>query len=205
MKTPFNDPKIKNLGKQYDLPQLSVSADLYYDMIENIISQQLSGKVAKVIFNRFCHLYPNRYPDPILVVQTPICSLRDAGLSQAKSDYVKALAHFAINNKNIFVDLYQMEDNEIVRLLVQIRGIGVWTVQMLLIFSLNRPDVFPVDDLAIRNGMQKLYGLKTDGKELRNEMLSIARLWKPNSTLATRYIWAYVNDTKTKAQRITGK
>ncbi len=202
METPFNDPIIRHLGNQYNLPQLNVSEDLYFDLIENIISQQLSGKVAKAIFNRFCDLYPNGYPKPKLVVQTPIDSLRAAGLSQAKSDYVKALANFAINNKNIFDDMYQMEDQEIVRLLVQIRGIGVWTVQMLLIFSLNRANVFPIDDLAIRNGMQKLYGIQTTGKELRNEMLRIASLWNPNCTIATRYIWAYINDVKTKAQRI---
>ncbi len=196
MEIPFNDPIIRNLGNQYDLPQLVVSEDLYYNLLENIISQQLSGKVAKTIFNRFCDLYPNKYPTPKLVVQIPIDSLRAAGLSQAKSDYVKALAHFAINNKYIFADLYQMDDNEIIRLLVQIRGIGIWTVQMLLIFSMNRPDVFPIEDLAIRNGMQKLYGLNATGKELRKDMLRIASIWKPNSTLATRYIWAYMNDLK---------
>lgn len=199
---PFVDPVIESISSKYSLPNLSLSIDLYFDLIENIISQQLSGKVAKAIFTRFCSIFPSNYPSANLVLQLPNQKLREAGLSGAKTQYVKAIAEFSLSNDLTVESVSKLTDEEIVSLLTKVKGIGVWTAQMLLIFSLGRQNVFPVDDLAIRNGMQNLYGIKSQGVQLKKDMITIAEKWQPNRTLGTRYIWLHINNTKIKAERL---
>ncbi len=196
------DPVIESIAEKYLLPKLNLSNDLYLDLIENIISQQLSGKVAKVIFTRFCNIFPNSYPSAISVLQLPDEKLREVGLSGAKTRYVKAVAEFSLKNELAIERLSQLSDEEIIILLTQVKGVGVWTAQMLLIFSLGRQNVFPADDLAIRIGMQKLYGIKSQGVQLKKEMIAIAENWQPNRTLGTRYVWLHINNTKAKAESI---
>lgn len=193
---PFHDPVIESIAKQYTLPNLSESKDLYLDFVENIISQQLSGRVATAIFNRFLKLFPKGYPSAEILKETPIESLREAGLSNAKANYVKNVAEFAIANDLSVERIQSIDDEGIISLLTQIKGVGIWTAQMLLIFSLNRPDVFPIDDLAIRQGMKELYGVDKEGKDLKKELIGISEDWKPHRTLGTRYVWLYVNKKK---------
>lgn len=197
-----SDRIVKRLAGEYELNPLPITKDIYLDMLENIVSQQLSGKVAAVIFNRFIELFPNRYPEPELLVRVDDAELREVGLSRAKATYVKAFAKFKLH-QNLEVDQIQrLSDQEVIKLLTQVKGVGVWTVQMLLIFSLGRNDVFPVDDLAIRQGMAELYNLQTKGKELRLDLVQIAEKWAPYRTWGTRLIWAYVNSKKKNAARM---
>lgn len=197
-----HDRVLAQLLEKLELKPLPVTKDIYLDMLENIVSQQLSGKVAKVIFNRFLQLFPNGYPNPNLLLKLDNSKLRDVGLSGAKTTYVKAMAEFAANHDLNVDSIQKLTDDDVIKLLTQVKGVGVWTAQMLLIFSLGRNDVFPVDDLAIRQGMTELYDLKSTGWQLRQELIEIAQKWSPYRTWGTRLIWAYVNSKKQNAARI---
>lgn len=167
----------------------SPSTDVYFALLESIVSQQISVKVADVIFGRFLNLFPNQYPKADLLLHLTEPELRSAGLSFQKIKYLKNVAQFSIESDISFEALSKLDDDSIVELLVKIKGVGKWTVEMILIFTLNRPDVFPIDDLAIRQHIIKLYGLEGNEKELRKQILSLAQTWKPHRTLASRYIW----------------
>ena len=146
------------------------SGKIYYDLLSSIVSQQLSGKAATTIFNRFLTLFPDHYPHPDLLSQLDIPILRSVGLSNQKAAYLKNVALFSkqYDLENHAWD--SMSDVEIIEFLTQIKGVGTWTVQMLLMFTLSRPDVLPLGDLGIQQGMAKLYSIEATGKELKNEM-----------------------------------
>ncbi len=190
-KTTITDSKIAEISKKVSLPDITKTKDIYLDMLEIIISQQLSGNVAKVIYNRFLELFKNKYPSPKELLSTNDQKLREAGLSQAKTNYVKNLAEFALNNDLSISHIDSLSDDEIVEFLTKVKGIGKWSVEMLLIFSLDRPNVFPYDDLVIKKSMVEIYGIKKEGKELISKMIIISEKWKPNRTYATRLLWAY--------------
>mgnify|MGYP001170176367 CR=1 FL=1 len=187
----FNDPILDSVTKTIELPSLKKSEDIYLDLLETIISQQLSGNIAKIIFNRFLELFENGYPDAEILAQMKDEKLRSAGLSNAKAQYVKNLATFAISNDITIKHLDHLSDEEIIDLLTKVKGVGKWSVEMILIFSLQRPDIFPYDDLVIKKSMVDLYKIKKEGKELILKMNSIANKWRPNRTLASRYLWAH--------------
>ncbi|BDX37919.1 3-methyladenine DNA glycosylase [Tenuifilaceae bacterium CYCD] len=197
----FADPVMVELQRKFPLPELKAPSDFYHDMVENIVGQQLSGRVARVIFNRFKGLFEDDYPTPNLVLSTSDETLRSVGLSGAKTKYVKALAEFTLHHDLSLQRVSQYSDEELIKLLTQIKGVGVWTAQMLLIFSLSRNDVFPVDDLAIQQGMRELYGVKVNGKQFKQKLIKISDKWKPNRTIGSRLVWAYVNNKKQNATR----
>lgn len=190
-KVTITDPKIIEISSKVNLPEITKTKDIYLDMVEIIISQQLSGNVAKVIYNRFLDLFNNKYPNPKDLLNTDNLKLREVGLSNAKTNYVKNLAEFAINNDLSIARIDSLSDDEILELLTKVKGVGKWSVEMLLIFSLDRSDVFPYDDLVIKKSMIEIYGIKKEGKDLIDEMIKISKKWKPNRTLVTRYLWAY--------------
>jgi DNA-3-methyladenine glycosylase II len=175
----------------------SLEFDIYHYLLDSIVSQQLSVKVADIIFNRVLDLFPERYPEAKQLIYLDDEILRKAGLSYRKVSYLKNVAEFSLNNSIEFEFLQKMTDNEIIEYLTQIKGVGKWTVQMLLMFPLDRPDVFPVDDLGIQTNMKAIYGLVSDKnisnsltkKELKLALEKIAESWKPYRTLASKYIW----------------
>jgi len=177
----------------------SLEFDLYHYLIESIVSQQLSVKVADIIFNRVIDLFPNRYPEAKQLIVMDKEILRNAGLSYRKVDYLKNVAEFSLKNSFDYEKLQKMRDDEIIDYFIQIKGVGKWTVQMLLMFPMDRPDVFPVDDLGIQTNMKKMYGLVSDKKipysltkkELKVELEKIANNWKPYRTLASKFVWNY--------------
>ena len=189
-KISFNDSIIDKISSKIELPSLTKTNDVYLDLLEVIISQQLSGKVAKVIYNRFLQLFENNYPKPEILKEIDDEMLRKVGLSNAKTNYVKNLANFAITNDISINHIDSLSDNEIIELLTKIKGVGKWSVEMILIFSLLRTDVFPYDDLVIKKSMIDVYGIKKEGKQLIEKMISISNKWKPNRSLASRYLWA---------------
>jgi len=193
---PIKDPIIKKISKEITMVIPKRSKDLYFDLIESIVSQQLSGSAARTIFGRFLLLFDNQYPNPKAVISTDDQKMRGAGLSSAKTKYVKALAEFSLHNDISVKYIDNLSNDEIIDYLTQIKGIGKWTVEMVLIFTLQRPDVFPYDDLAIKKGMVELYKIKENGKSLNLKMIEIAEKWRPNRTLATLLIWKHMDRKK---------
>lgn len=167
----------------------SRSEDVYFKLLSSIVSQQLSTKVAAVIFKRFKELFPEEYPHPELVLAAPDELLRSAGLSFQKIGYVRNVAVFASEGNLQHATINAMEDEVLVQHLTQIKGVGRWTVEMLLMFALERPDIFPVDDLGIQNAIKRHYSVDATGKALRLQMQEIAENWRPYRTIASKYLW----------------
>lgn len=159
-------------------------------LIASIISQQLSTKVAKIIFLRFLDLYEGKEPTCAQVLATPPEILRSIGLSNSKVNYVQNVAQFFTDQKVTDRKLYGMDPEAVIELLTQIKGVGRWTVEMLLMFSLGHENVFAVDDLGIQQAMIRLYKFKyTSKKELQTKMLAKAAVWAPYKTYACLHLW----------------
>lgn len=174
------------------LPVLSVQKNIPLKLIGSIMSQQLSVKVAAVIYARFLALYDGKEPTPQEILDTPAPTLRGIGLSNAKVSYVHNVARFAVDESLTDKKLQQMENEEVIKYLTQIKGVGRWTVEMLLMFYLNREDVFAIDDLGLQQAMIRLYKIKTaDKKLLKEKLLKISGKWAPYRTYACRYLWAW--------------
>lgn len=190
--------KDKKLAKILDetQPPLQLRKNISLRLMASIMSQQLSTKVAQVIYRRFLELYNGKEPKPQQVLDTPSEMLRSIGLSNAKVSYVKNVAEFCIANKISDKKLVEMTNEEVIEKLVAIKGIGQWTVEMLLMFTLGREDVFAVDDLGIQQAMVKLYNLDTSNKKVvKEKMLKIAAKWSPYRTYACLHLWRW-KDTK---------
>lgn len=156
----------------------------------SIMSQQLSTRVATVIHQRFLGLFGGYEPSAQAIIDTPHEQLRAIGLSNAKVSYVKNVAVFELEYGMDAGKLRKMENEEVIAYLTQIKGVGRWTVEMLLMFALGREDVFAVDDLGIQQAMIKLYKLNAaDKKKLRQDMLRISQKWSPYRTYACRHLW----------------
>ncbi|HEY8397443.1 MAG TPA: DNA-3-methyladenine glycosylase [Flavihumibacter sp.] len=161
-------------------------------LCSSIISQQLSVKVAAVIKQRFLSLYGDKIPSPQQILDTPYDTLRSIGLSNAKVNYVQNVARFALEQGMDWKKLEKMEDEQIIEYLTQIKGVGRWTVEMLLMFALGREDVFAVDDLGIQMAMKRLYRLDdSDKKAFKLKMQKIAKKWSPYRTYACIHLWRW--------------
>jgi len=191
--------KDKRLKKIIDLQQpyvLQKRKDVYIHLCGSIMSQQLSTKVAAVIYARFLNLYKTNTPTPKEIVDTSIETLRGIGLSYAKANYVQHVCRFFIEEKITDAKLDKLSNEELIKYLSQIKGVGQWTVEMILMFTLGREDVFAIDDLGIQNSMKKLYKLEAlEKKALKEKMLTISAKWKPYRTYACRYLWGWKDDT----------
>jgi DNA-3-methyladenine glycosylase II len=174
------------------LPLLQLRQNIPLRLMASIMSQQLNTKVAQVIYKRFLEIYQGEEPEPKQVLDTPSETLRSIGLSNAKVNYVKNVAAFCIENAITDTKLMLLTNDEIIDLLTQIKGVGKWTVEMLLMFTLGREDVFAVDDLGIQQAMIKVYKLSTNDKKLLKEkMLKISSKWKPYRTYACMHLWSW--------------
>jgi len=161
-------------------------------LMASIMSQQLSTKVARVIYHRFLSLYNGEEPTPQQVLSTAPEALRAIGLSNAKVSYVHNVARFCMEHHIEDHTLLSLSNEDIITLLTQIKGVGQWTVEMLLMFTLGREDVFAADDLGIQQAMIKLYNIKaTDKKALKEKMLKLSAKWKPYRTYACMHLWRW--------------
>ena len=185
------DVLMKEVLKATPALTFSPNKNLYQSLIRAIVSQQLSVKAAATIYERFLNLFPGKDPAAEIVLRLDDEQLRNCGLSYQKAGYLKNIAQFSITNGLDYRKLYRKTDEELITHLTQIKGVGKWTVEMILMFSLNRPDVFPVDDLGIQNAMKKLYQLDSKGKELHQQMHEIAKQWQPYRTIACRHLWRW--------------
>ena len=165
--------------------------DPYRALLSSIISQQLSTKAADTIHNRFLELYPRRNPKPQLVIDTDTTLIRNAGLSNAKSSYVKNVAEFALQSKLRRPLLSKMSDTELVEHLITIKGVGKWTAEMIAMFSMERDDIFPSDDLGIRNAIGELYFINPNSKTFNKKAINLSMAWSPFRTLACRHLWRW--------------
>ncbi|PSL35645.1 DNA-3-methyladenine glycosylase family protein [Chitinophaga ginsengisoli] len=174
------------------LPALTKRKNIALRLIGSIMSQQLSVKVATVIYERFLALYDGKEPSPQQILDTPAPTLRAIGLSNAKVSYVHNVARFAVEEQLTDKQLQKMTDEEVIKYLTQIKGVGRWTVEMLLMFYLGRDDVFAIDDWGLQQAMIKIYKLdNTDKKAFREKLLKISGKWSPYRTYACRYLWAW--------------
>ena len=186
------DPILKNLVNRIPFRELSVnSSGVYLDLLGSIISQQLSTKVAKVISGRFRALFPDENPHPHLLLAKDIDALRTAGLSRQKAAYLQNVADFFQQENLLEKDWNGMDNDEIIRYLTQIKGVGKWTVEMILMFSLSRPDILPLDDLGIRMAIAELYSVEETGRQMHQKMTEIAAAWQPYRSYACLYLWRY--------------
>jgi DNA-3-methyladenine glycosylase II len=159
-------------------------------LMASIISQQLSTKVAAIIFGRFIALFDGKEPSCEQVLKCTNDQLRSIGLSQSKVNYIQNVAQFFLEHQITDKQLYKMEPDAIIDLLTQIKGVGKWTVQMLMLFSLGQEDVFAVDDLGIQQAMTRLYKINYENKkELHTKMLAISSKYKPYSSYACLHLW----------------
>jgi DNA-3-methyladenine glycosylase II len=166
---------------------------LWWSLVDAIMSQQLSVQSASAIIGRLAALGARGRPTPAEILAADEDALRAVGLSRAKVRYVKDLAARWLDGSLHPARIPSMTDEEVVAELTQVKGIGVWTAEMILIFTLGRPDVLPVDDLVIRVAIQRLYGLGE--RPGRGELLRIGEPWRPWRTLASRYLWRSLGKT----------
>jgi DNA-3-methyladenine glycosylase II len=195
------DKKLKKLLEIVTPYELQKRKNVCLRLCASIMSQQLSTKVADVIYKRFMDLYGGKEPTPQQILDTPPQVLRSIGLSNAKVSYVHNVARFAVERGMDEKKLAKMSNDEVIEYLTSIKGVGRWTVEMLLMFTLGREDVFAVDDLGIQQSMIKLYRLKRETRrELREAMLKISGKWAPYRTYACFYLWRWkdVNGKPTK-------
>ena len=186
------DSKMQNLIKEYGSPVFKSKDDYFHSLMRSIVFQQLSGRVANIIYQRLINLVPNNkiIPKDILLLNNE--DMKKIGLSSQKIKYIKNLADYFDSNLFNSNKVKKMSNEEISRELIQIKGIGQWTIDMFLMFTLNRPDVMPYLDLGIQKGIKILFNL--DHLPTKDEMKNISIKWKPYRTVACWYIWKIVDD-----------
>ena len=184
------DPKLGALIKQVGpcgldkLPERPPFTSLAYA----IAAQQLSVKAADTIFNRFCDLFPpDRIPDPVKIVTMNGDTIRAVGFSRPKVTFLQDLAAQVVDKRLPLDMLHTMPDEEVMRTLTAVKGIGRWTAEVYLLFRLGRMDVFPADDLGLVKAVQNVYGLRK--KPSRDRLIKIAEPWRPYRSVAAWYLW----------------
>ena len=187
------DKDLKTLIDHFGVITLKRRRNYFKSLLRSIIHQQLSGKAARTIENRFLELYNgNRYPTPEEVLKTPAEAIQNVGISRMKTEYIRGLAKIIDDGDIRLEKLSELSNDEVGNVLKEVKGIGQWTVDMFLIFSLTRPDIFPLNDLGIQKGLMLLLGRQ---KILSQEsMLSHSKKWKPYRTLASLYLWKIVDE-----------
>jgi DNA-3-methyladenine glycosylase II len=186
------DKKFKSIIELQQPHVIKKRNNIHLHLCNSIMSQQLSTKVADVFQQRFLDLYGGKTPTAKQVVDTPFETLRNIGLSNAKANYVKNVCQFFIDENITDAKLHKMSNEEVINYLTQIKGVGKWTVEMILMFTLGREDVFAVDDLGIQQAVCKLYKIDaTDKKAMKEKMLKISEKWKPYRTYACKYLWGW--------------
>ncbi len=172
------------------LPYLWVGKDdVFADLCITVIYQSISAKVAEVIAARFVDLFEQGLPEPDSLMALEFEKVRGVGLSKAKASYLFNIAEYFIQHELSIFEWNGKSDGEVHQLLQPIKGIGPWSIRILLMFTLGRPDVFPVGDLAIQKRMRNMYGLEETGRPFKRKLEEIAEDWRPYRTLACRYIW----------------
>ncbi len=184
-----SDPVLRAAIKKIKLPHREPRANYFESLVTAIVNQQLSGKAAATILARFAALFPRKkFPTPKDVLKMPAAKMRKAGLSGMKISFLKDLSGKVLDGSIDLKKIYTWGDEEVIEHLVSVKGIGRWTAEMFLMFSLGREDVFSYGDLGLRNAIKKLYKMKKHPTPRQAERIS--GKWKPYRSLASRYLWA---------------
>jgi DNA-3-methyladenine glycosylase II len=181
------DKTLANVIEKVGVLETSKSTNYFVSLIESIVSQQLSIKVADVIFGRFENLFPEKHITPENVLEIDKEVMRKVGMSYGKITYVQSLARHVIDSPLLFEKFDEMADEDIIAELIKVKGIGQWTAEMFLIFTMGREDVFSYGDLGLKNAIRNLYGF-TDRPTLE-EATEITDQWRPYRSYGSRYLW----------------
>ncbi|MGI6576481.1 MAG: DNA-3-methyladenine glycosylase family protein [Eubacteriales bacterium] len=175
------------LGEAIDrigMIEREINPDPFASLVSSIVSQQISGKAAETVWNRLCEMVGEITPESVAKINEP--DLQSCGMSFRKAGYIKGIAEAAIKKIVDFDKLHSMPDDEVIRELTKLKGVGEWTAEMILIFSLGRPDIVSYKDFGIRKGMMKLYGIS----ELTPSTFEHYRkVYSPYGTVASLYLW----------------
>lgn len=185
------DKVIAKIIKKVKVKEIELETDFYGSIIRNFVYQQISGSAAKSILKKFMALYKGKLPKPRQFLKTDIKKLRGAGLSPQKVSYINDFCDRIEKGKLELRVLEELDNEEVIRILDEVRGIGRWTAEMFLMFSLGRPDVLPVDDLGVKNAVKKAYKLRQMPSPKKFEELK--KKWHPYSSVATIYLWRSVD------------
>lgn len=186
------DKKMKKVLEVQEELSIRLRKNICIYLCGSIMSQQLSTKVAAVIYQRFLDLFGGKEPSAQQIVGTPLETLRSIGLSNAKCQYVHNVAKFELEYGMDAKKLAKMDNEEVIAYLTPIKGVGRWTVEMLLMFALGREDVFAIDDLGIQNAMIGIYKLnREDKKKFKEDMLRVSKKWSPYRTYACMHLWRW--------------
>jgi DNA-3-methyladenine glycosylase II len=181
------DPELRQLIIKQGLIEFKAGGGLFESLVEAIISQQLNGQAATAIFKRLKALVRSETIEAHALSRIPVSKLRRAGVSPQKIRYLRDLSSRVVRDRLDLNNLRKLPDEEVVRVLDEVMGIGPWTAQMFLLFTLGRSDVLPVDDLGIQMAIQRTYSLRKppDARRIRK----IASNWHPYCSVASLYLW----------------
>jgi len=187
----LKDKQLKKIINKHPIPQFSYNNNYFDALSKIIIYQQLSGKVAKIIYTRFLKLFNKNSPNPKQYLKINNSELRRIGLSKQKINYINNLSIFFIRNNNI-LQLKNLSQKKIINKLISIKGIGQWTIDMFMMFTLCKTDILPTGDLGIKKAFKQLYNLQKLPTEKFMEKKSSD--WKPYRTIACCYLWMSIDN-----------
>ena len=182
------DKNIKKIIELYEFPSLTTREDMFYTLIRSIVGQQISVRAADTIWDKIVNEAKEIRPEIIYSMDENI--MRDCGLSKRKVEYMKAVSEKWLNGYDK-INWHELSDEAVTEKLVEIRGIGKWTAEMILIFTLMRPDIFPMGDIGAIRALEKIYN---KGQKMKKEQIEeIVKKWKPWRTIATWYLWRSID------------
>lgn len=184
-----HDVRLAKLIASYSEPDFQPHTNYYHELIDSIISQQLSVKAARTIEGRFKDLFDGEFPSPEKILEKDIEQLRAVGLSRPKAGYIQDLARKILDGSVQFDHLDSLTNEGIIAELTSVKGIGEWTVHMFLMFCMGRMNVLAHGDLGIRNGVTKLYGLEQTASPDDVKQIAIKNNWHPYESIACWYVW----------------
>ncbi len=190
----FTDPIIQSVATEFgELPEIEVTQNLFVDIVSSIVGQQLSVKAADTIWKRFETLFPEKKVTPEALLLLSDQEVRDVGCSFPKIKYMKGLAQLVVDKEIDLPGLINLDDEDVIIELTKVKGIGRWTAEMILIFSLARTDVFSLGDLGLKTAVSRLYSVDRDDL---TKIAEISAQWSPNRSLASRYLWRSLDNEK---------
>lgn len=196
------DPIIGQLIAHYPAPTFHKHGNYYQELVDSIISQQLSVKAARAIETRFKGLYGGNFPTPEQILDTDIEVLRGVGISRPKARYIQDLAMKILDGTVKFDHFDHQSNEEIIAELTAVKGIGEWTAHMFLMFCMGRLDVLPVGDLGIRNGVMALYDFSTTASPQDIVNIANTHQWHPYESVASWYVWQSLDNMPATSQAL---
>jgi DNA-3-methyladenine glycosylase II len=181
------DPVMRTIIERVGPYTMEFREPSFSTLVRSIVYQQLSGKVASVILRRLIDALPEGQVTPQNILRLRPDRMRKLGLSRAKTEYIRDLARRTAKGEVVFEMLLELEDHAVIEHLTRVKGIGVWTAHMFLMFALKRPNVLPVGDLGVRSAIRKEYGL--EALPTPREIEELAKSWHPYCSVATWYLW----------------